>query len=51
MAVSTYEQDPLCENCDSADDVREVEYDAMVDGPGHVVTELRCAECREGGRC
>lgn len=39
-----------CESCGTERGVAEVTYDAMVDGPGYVVTELLCEDCRKVSR-
>ena len=43
-----YHNTTPCDNCGEYGDVREVEYDAMVDGPGYIIIENRCANCRTG---
>jgi hypothetical protein len=35
-----------CDGCASLKGVELVTYDAMVDGPGYIVTEHACAACR-----
>lgn len=40
-----------CENCgEHGPGVRAVTYDAMVDGPGELVTELLCEACAPADR-
>ncbi len=35
----------VCDNCGEAGSPVVVSYDAMVDGPGELVSEERCSEC------
>lgn len=35
-----------CDRCDSDHDVTLVDYDPMSDGPGDIVSEWLCQECR-----
>jgi MinD superfamily P-loop ATPase len=35
-----------CDHCGETGSVMPVTYDAMVDGPGYLVTEELCASCR-----